>query len=193
VSVLLRKKLFADLLLFRMHSCRPFTFFLIPLKYEYVITLAAIALYPASHLCIHVLQGRSQSLLLNELVSIIYRHRPHLLRHKQERLKPKVDGVPSTVDGFVNSFHKIHPHASTADRRKIKWPMHLQALRSILNTWLLGSWTGVLTQSDLKTNLKCSGCIYLLTQFFSFTTSASIQIRNELKNCLCPIYVEYVL
>ena len=87
-----------------MHSCRPFTFFPIPLKYECVVTLAAIALYPASHPRIPVLQ-RHQSVLLNELVSMLHRHRPHLLRYKQERLKPKVCGVPSIVDDFVNSFH----------------------------------------------------------------------------------------
>ena len=81
-------------------TCHPF--FPIPLNYEYVITLAAIALYPASHPRIHVLQHH-QSLFLNELVSIIHCHRPHLLRYKQE-LKP-VGDVPSTVDDFVNSFH----------------------------------------------------------------------------------------
>ena len=84
-----------------MHSCRPLTFFPIPPKFEYVITLAAIALYPASHPHIHVLQ-RHQSVLLNELVSIIHRHRLHLVSYEQE---PKVGGVPSIADDLVNSFH----------------------------------------------------------------------------------------
>ena len=77
--------------------CCPFIFFLISLKYEFVIMLGAIALCPASHLRMHVLQHQ-QGLLLNELVLIIY-CRPHL-RRKQEQLKPIVGDVPSTVDDF---------------------------------------------------------------------------------------------
>jgi hypothetical protein len=32
------------------------------------------------------------------------RRTPHLLGYKQDRLKRNVGGVPSNVDGFVNSF-----------------------------------------------------------------------------------------
>lgn len=96
---------------------------------------------------------------------------------------------PRLADGLLpeRPFKRLRldnspPH--TRPLRDGKWPLLLQALRSILNSWLLGSWTDISTRSDLKTNFQSLGCICPLIQPFSFTIPASIQIRNESKSCL---------
>jgi hypothetical protein len=86
-------------------------------------------------------------------------------------------------DDFVNSCHYLRPRASPAKRPNIEWPLHLQALRTILNTWLLGSWTDISTRSNLQTKLQSSTWICPLTKSFSFANLASIQIRKGSKSC----------